>query len=97
MLEKRDLGLTLSKEEILDKTNYFDQLKRYLAGTFKLRQFDQSISPRSLITKAEKELNKNNIQEAINLLKQLPKNWKNSISQFLLKADQTLNKSILSE
>ena len=50
------------------------------------------MSPRSLITKAEKEIKKWNIQEAINLLKKLPKNWKKSINEFILRADQILNK-----
>ena len=92
LLKRKDLGLVSNKKEQLDETNYLDQIKQYLAGSFKLRQFTEEMSPRSLITKAEKEIKNGNIQESINLLKQLPKNWKSSINEFILKADQILNK-----
>ena len=97
LLKRKDLGLVLNKKDILDETNYLDQIKQYLAGSFKLRQFTEEMSPRSLITKAEKEMDNGNIQEAINLLRQLPKSWKNSINEFILSADQILNKKILGE
>jgi hypothetical protein len=92
LLKRKDLGLVSNKKEQLDETNYLDQIKQYLAGSFKLRQFTEEMSPRSLITKAEKEIKNGNIQESINLLKQLPKNWKSSINEFILRADQILNK-----
>ena len=97
LLKRKDLGLVLNKKDILDETNYLDQIKQYLAGSFKLRQFTEEMSPRSLITKAEKEMDNGNIQEAINLLRQLPKSWKISINEFILRADQILNKKILGE
>ena len=97
LLKRKDLGLVLNKKDILDETNYLDQIKQYLAGSFKLRQFTEEMSPRSLITKAEKEMDNGNIQEAINLLRQLPKSWKSSINEFILRADQILNKTILGE
>ena len=97
LLKRKDLGLVLNKRDILDETNYLDQIKQYLAGSFKLRQFTEEMSPRSLITKAEKEMDNGNIQEAINLLRQLPKSWKSSINEFILRADQILNKTILGE
>jgi hypothetical protein len=97
LLKRKDLGLVLNNKEILDDTNYLDQIKQYLAGSFKLRQFTEEMSPRSLITKAEKEMDNGNIQEAINLLRQLPKSWKSSINEFILRADQILNKKILGE
>ena len=97
LLKRKDLGLVLNKKDILDETNYLDQIKQYLAGSFKLRQFAEKMSPRSLITKAEKEMDNGNIQEAINLLRQLPKSWKSSINEFILRADQILNKTILGE
>ena len=97
LLKRKDLGLVLNKKDILDDTNYLDQIKQYLAGSFKLRQFTEEMSPRSLITKAEKEMDNGNIQEAINLLRQLPKSWKSSINEFILRADQILNKKILGE
>ena len=97
LLKRKDLGLVSNKKEKLDETNYLDQIKQYLAGSFKLRQFTEEMSPRSLITKAEKEIKNGNIQEAINLLKQLPKNWKSSINEFILRADQIVNKKILGE
>ena len=92
LLKRKDLGLVANKKEELDETDYLDQIKQYLAGSFKLRQFTEEMSPRSLITKAEKEIKNGNIQEAINLLKKLPKNWKSSINEFILRADQILNK-----
>ena len=95
LLKRKDLGLVLNKKYILNETSYLDQIKQYLAGSFKLRQFTEENSPRSLITKAEKEMDNGNIQEAINLLKQLPKSWKSSINEFILKSDQILNKNIL--
>ena len=97
LLKRKDLGLVLNKKDILDETNYLDQIKQYLAGSFKLRRFTEEMSPRSLITKAEKEMDNGNIQEAINLLRQLPKSWKSSINEFILRADQILNKKILGE
>ena len=97
LLKRKDLGLVLNKKDILDETNYLDQIKQYLAGSFKLRQFTEEMSPRSLITQAEKEMDNGNIQEAINLLRQLPKSWKSSINEFILRADQILNKTILGE
>jgi hypothetical protein len=97
LLKRKNLGLVLNKKDILDETNYLDQIKQYLAGSFKLRQFTEEMSPRSLITKAEKEMDNGNIQEAINLLRQLPKSWKSSINEFILRADQILNKKILGE
>ena len=97
LLKRKDLGLVLNKKDILDETNYLDQIKQYLAGSFKLRQFTEEMSPRSLITKAEKEMDNGNIQEAINLLRQLPESWKSSINEFILRADQILNKKILGE
>ena len=97
LLKRKDLGLVLNQKDILDEKNYLDQIKQYLAGSFKLRQFTEEMSPRSLITKAEKEMDNGNIQEAINLLRQLPKSWKSSINEFILRADQILNKTILGE
>ena len=97
LLKRKDLGLVLNNKDILDDTNYLDQIKQYLAGSFKLRQFTEEMSPRSLITKAEKEMDNGNIQEAINLLRQLPESWKSSINEFILRADQILNKKILGE
>jgi hypothetical protein len=92
LLKRKDLGLVLNNKDILDDTNYLDHIKQYLAGSFKLRQFTEEMSPRSLITKAEKEMDNGNIQEAINLLRQLPKSWKSSINEFILRADQILKK-----
>ena len=97
LLKRKDLGLVLNNKDILDDTNYLHHIKQYLAGSFKLRQFTEEMSPRSLITKAEKEMDNGNIQEAINLLRQLPKSWKSSINEFILRADQILNKKILGE
>ena len=78
LLKRKDLGLTSHSEIIKEGTNYFNKITNYLAGVLKLREFGESSSPRSLITKAEKELGAN-IKNVITLLKQLPENWKSSI------------------
>ena len=94
LLKRKDLGLTSHSEIIKEGTNYFNKITNYLAGVLKLREFGESSSPRSLITKAEKELKNGNIKNVITLLKQLPENWKSSINEYILRADQLLNKNI---
>ena len=94
LLKRKDLGLTSHSEFIKEGANYFDKITHYLAGALKLREFGESSSPRSLITKAEKELKNGNIKNVITLLKQLPENWKISINEYILRADKLLNKNI---
>ena len=90
LLKRKDLG-SLSKQEFNEgELDVYNKIKNYLAGFFKLRQFSDDSSPRSLITKAEKELDNNNLKNFINIIKQLPDNWKISINNFIVKAENTL-------
>ena len=90
LLKRKDLG-SLSKQEFNeDELDVYNKIKNYLAGFFKLRQFSDNSSPRSLITKAEKELDNNNLKNFINIIKQLPDNWKVPINNFIFKAENAL-------
>ena len=97
LLKRKDFGFISNKDEISKENTYFARIKNYLAGALKLREFSESLSPRSLITQAEKEIKNGNIEAVIELLKQLPKNWRNPADQFILKVDGMLNKKVLSE
>jgi hypothetical protein len=97
LLKRKDFGFISNKDEISKENTYFERIKNYLAGALKLREFSESLSPRSLITQAEKEIKNGNIEAVIELLKQLPKNWRNPADQFILKVDGMLNKKVLSE
>ena len=90
LLKRKDLG-SLSKEEFNEgELDAYNKIKNYLAGFLKLRQFSDDLSPRSLITKAEKELDNNNLKNFINIIKQLPDNWKIPINNFIVKAENAL-------
>ena len=90
LLKRKDLG-SLSKEEFNEaELDAYNKMKNYLAGFFKLRQFSDDLSPRSLITKAEKELDNKNLKNFINIIKQLPDNWKIPINNFIVKTENTL-------
>ena len=90
LLKRKDLG-SLSKEEFNEgELDAYNKIKNYLAGFFKLRQFSDDLSPRSLITKAEKELDNKNLKNFINIIKQLPDNWKIPINNFIVKTENTL-------
>ena len=90
LLKRKDLG-SLSKEEFNEgELDAYNKIKNYLAGFFKLRQFSDDISPRSLITKAEKELGNKNLKNFINIIKQLPDNWKIPINNFIVKTENAL-------
>ena len=90
LLKRKDLG-SLSKEEFNEgELDTYNKIKNYLAGFFKLRQFSDDLSPRSLITKAEQELDNKNLKNFINIIKQLPDNWKIPINNFIVKTENTL-------
>ena len=90
LLKRKDLG-SLSKQEFNEgELDAYNKIKNYLSGFFKLRQFSDDSSPRSLITKAEKELDNNNLKNFINIIKQLPDNWKVPINNFIFKAENAL-------
>ena len=90
LLKRKDLG-SLSKQEFDEgELDTYNKIKNYLAGFLKLRQFSDDLSPRSLITKAEKELDNKNLKKFINIIKQLPDNWKIPINNFIVKAENAL-------
>lgn len=90
LLKRKDLG-SLSKEEFNEgELDTYNKIKNYLAGFFKLRQFSDDLSPRSLITKAEQELDNKNLKNFINIIKQLPDNWKIPINNFIVKTENAL-------
>jgi hypothetical protein len=90
LLKRKDLG-SLSKQEFNEgELDTYNKIKNYLAGFLKLRQFSDDLSPRSLITKAEKELDNKNLKKFINIIKQLPDNWKISINKFIVRAENAL-------
>ena len=90
LLKRKDLG-SLSKEEFNEgELDAYNKIKNYLAGFFKLRQFSDDLSPRSLITKAEQELDNKNLKNFINIIKQLPDNWKIPINNFIVKTENAL-------
>ena len=90
LLKRKDLG-SLSKQEFNEgEFDTYNKIKNYLAGFLKLRQFSDDLSPRSLITKAEKELDNKNLKKFINIIKQLPDNWKIPINNFIVKAENAL-------
>tara|TARA_B100001093_G_scaffold166798_1_gene159376 strand:- start:711 stop:1586 length:876 start_codon:yes stop_codon:yes gene_type:complete len=90
LLQRKDLG-SLSKQEFNEgELDTYNKIKNYLAGFLKLRQFSDDLSPRSLITKAEKELDNKNLKKFINIIKQLPDNWKISINKFIVRAENAL-------
>ena len=90
LLKRKDLG-SLSKQEFNEgEFDTYNKIKNYLAGFFKLRKFSDDLSPRSLITKAEKELDNKNLKKFINIIKQLPDNWKIPINNFIVKAENAL-------
>ena len=97
LLKRKDFGFISNKDEMSKEKTYFERIKNYLSGTLKLREFSESLSPRSLITQAEKEIKNGNIEAVIKLLKKLPKNWRNPADQFILKVDGILNQKVLSE
>ena len=94
LLAREDLGAGLNEGIELNELSYLSRFKNYLAGFFKLRQYSDNLTPRAIITKAEIELKKGNLDQSLNLLKTLPENWKKSINQFIINAEIHLKKSI---
>ena len=94
LLAREDLGSTSNEQIKLNELGYLSRLKNYLAGFLKLRQYSNNSTPRAIITKAETELKKGNLDKCLNLLKTLPDTWKKSINQFIINAEIHLNKKI---
>ena len=94
LLAREDLGFTSNEQINLNELGYLSRLKNYLAGFLKLRQYSNNLTPRAIITKAETELKKGNLDKCLKLLKTLPDNWKESINEFIINTETHLNKKI---
>jgi len=92
LLAREDLESTSNEQIDKNELGYLSRLKNYLAGFLKLRQYSNNSTPRAIITKAETELKKGNLDKCLNLLKTLPDNWKKSIKEFIINAEIHLNK-----
>ncbi len=90
LLARKDLESFSNEELNLIEQSYFEKIKNYLAGFFKLRQYSNEISPRGLITKAELELESRNLYNFLSLIKKLPDNWKKPAKDFILKLESFL-------
>lgn len=92
LLAREDLESTSNEQIDKNELGYLSRFKNYLAGFLKLRQYSNNSTPRAIITKAETELKKGNLDKCLNLLKTLPDNWKKSIKEFIINAEIHLNK-----
>ena len=90
LLARKDLESFSNEELNLIEQSYFEKIKNYLAGFFKLRQYSNDMSPRGLITKAELELERRNLYNFLSLIKKLPDNWKKPAKDFILKLESFL-------
>ena len=90
LLARKDLESFSNEELNLIEQSYFEKIKNYLAGFFKLRQYSNDMSPRGLITKAELELESKNLYNFLSLIKKLPDNWKKPAKDFILKLESFL-------
>ena len=90
LLARKDLESFSNEELNLIEQSYFEKIKNYLAGFFKLRQYSNEMSPRGLITKAELELESRNLYNFLSLIKKLPDNWKKPAKDFILKLESFL-------
>ena len=90
LLARKDLESFSNEELNLIEQSYFEKIKNYLAGFFKLRQYSNEMSPRGLITKAELELERRNLYNFLSLIKKLPDNWKKPAKDFILKLESFL-------
>ena len=90
LLARKDLESFSNEELNLIEQSYFEKIKNYLAGFFKLRQYSNDMSPRGLITKAELELESRNLYNFLSLIKKLPDNWKKPAKDFILKLESFL-------
>jgi len=91
LLERKDFASSTKEEFYETELDTFQNLKNYLAGFLKLRQFSDNSSPRALITRAELELENRNLKKFLDLIKQLPDNWKKPVNSFIIEAENSLN------
>ena len=94
LLTREDLASTSNEQININELDFLSKLKNYLAGFFKLRQYSNNSTPRAIITKAETELKRGNLDKCLKLLKTLPDNWKRSINEFIINTEIHINKTI---
>ena len=93
LLSKKDFGSSSNYDEVLSEQTYLNRLKNYFAGFLKLRKFSDNITPRGLITMAEKELENKNFNNFLSIIKTLPENWKETIKDSINRFERALNQN----
>ena len=93
--EFEDLKSKLLSKEQFDYTkerNVFNDIKNKLSGFFKLRDYGDNNSPRSLITKAEISALNGDLKSVLYYLEKLPDDWKVGLKNFISKCKLFLAK-----
>ena len=93
--EFEDLKRKLLSKEQFDYTkerNVFNDIINKLSGFFKLRDYGDNDSPRSLITKAEISAVNGDLKSVLYYLEKLPDDWKVGLKNFISKCKLFLAK-----
>ena len=93
--EFEDLKSKLLSKEQFDYTkerNVFNDIINKLSGFFKLRDYGDNDTPRSLITKAEKSALNGDLKSVLYYLEKLPDDWKVGLENFISKCKLFLAK-----
>jgi hypothetical protein len=93
--EFEDLKKKLLSKEQFDYTkerNVFNNIINKLSGFFKLRDYGDNDSPRSLITKAEISAVNGDLKSVLYYLEKLPDDWKLGLENFISKCKLFLAK-----
>ena len=93
--EFEDLKRKLLSKEQFDYTkerNVFNDIINKLSGFFKLRDYGDNNSPRSLITKAEISALNGDLKSVLYYLEKLPDDWKVGLKNFISKCKLFLAK-----
>ena len=93
--EFEDLKSKLLSKEQFDYTkerNVFNDIINKLSGFFKLRDYGDNNSPRSLITKAEISALNGDLKSVLYYLEKLPDDWKVGLENFISKCKLFLAK-----
>ena len=93
--EFEDLKRELLSKEQFDYTkerNVFNDIINKLSGFFKLRDYGDNDSPRSLITKAEISAVNGDLKSVLYYLEKLPDDWKVGLENFISKCKLFLEK-----
>ena len=93
--EFEDLKRKLLSKEQFDYTkerNVFNDIINKLSGFFKLRDYGDNDTPRSLITKAEISAVNGDLKSVLYYLEKLPDDWKVGLENFILPAPHFMNR-----